>query len=108
MAATAADPVPRLNPIHSMAFAAKDCISYPSNRLRKNLRKTVSFRGPAKVEGVFARHFLDFCCAGGPESCRATDSWRDYTAAARSLGIRTTLYAAAASVNIHPTSAVPR
>ena len=60
------------------------------------------------MERAFARHFLDFCCASGPKLCRATDSWLDYTAAASSLGIRTTLYAAAANVNIHPTSAVPR
>ena len=78
------------------------------SRLRKNSRKTASFRGPLKVGAVFARHFLEFCCAGGLNSCRATDSGRDYAAAASSLEIRTTLYAAAANVNIQPTSAVPR
>ena len=79
-----------------------------TSRLRKNPRKIVSFGGLMTMERAFVRHFLDFCCAGGPESCRATDSWRNYTAAASSLGIRTTLYAAAAKVNTHPTSAVPR
>jgi hypothetical protein len=78
------------------------------NRLRKNPRNTAYFLGLATAERGFARHFLDFCCAGGPESCRATDSRRDYAAAVSSLGIRTTLYAAAANVNIHPTNAVPR
>ena len=78
------------------------------NRLRKNSGKTVSFGGLTKVEGDFATHSLDFCCAGGPKSCHATASWRHYTAAASSLGIRTTLYAAAANVNVHPTRAVPR
>ena len=66
------------------------------------------FPGSGESEVGLARHFREFCCAGGPESCSATDSRRDYAAAASSLGIRTTLYAAAAKVNIHSTSAVPR
>ena len=76
--------------------------------MRKNPREIMFFRALATVEWIFARHFLYFCCADGPDLCRATNSWRDYAAAASSLGIRTTLYAAAANVNIHPTSAVPR
>jgi len=62
----------------------------------KTLERWCLFGGLMTMERAFTRHFLDFCCAGGPESCRATASWRHYTAAASSLGIRTTLYAAAA------------
>ena len=78
------------------------------SRPRKNSRKTVSFWGSDEGEVGLARYFREFCCVDGPESCGATDSWRDYAATASSLGIRTMLYAAAAKVNIHPTSAVPR
>ena len=75
-------------------------------RLASSVRS--SSRGLLAFGRRLACGFMDFCCAAGRESCRGTDSWHDYAAAVSSLGIRTKLYAAAAKVNIQPTSTVPR